>query len=68
MPPEEAVKAYHGALEKLGIRPHRSLADDLQKTETASAYSGTTSPGRKPRPASRPLRRRRPPARPISRR
>jgi len=52
MSPEEAVKAYHGALGKLGIRPHRSLADDLQKTETASAYSGATSPGRKPRPAS----------------
>jgi hypothetical protein len=44
--PEEAVKAYHGALQKLGIRPQRSLADDLQKTETASAYSGTTSPSR----------------------
>ena len=25
---EEAVKAYHGALEKLGIRPFRDLADD----------------------------------------
>jgi len=50
--PEEAVKAYHGSLEKLGIRPHRSLADDLQKTASASSYSGTTSPGRKPRPAS----------------
>ncbi len=53
MAPEEAVKAYHAALEKLGIRPHRLLADDLQKTETASAYSGTTSPGRKPHPASK---------------
>ena len=52
MSPEEAVKAYHAALGKLGIRPLRSLADDLQKTETASAYSGTTSPGRKPPPAS----------------
>ena len=34
--PEEAVKAYHGALQKLGIRPQRSLADDLQQTETAT--------------------------------
>jgi hypothetical protein len=50
--PEEAVKAYHGALQKLGIRPHRALADDLQKTETASSYSGTTTAGRKPRPAA----------------
>ena len=69
MTPEEAVKAYHGALEKLGIRPHRSLADDLQQTETASSYSGTTSPGRKPRPRRRAAApQERPPARPISRR
>ena len=40
--PEEAVKAYHGALQKLGIRPQRPLADDLRHTETASSYSGTT--------------------------
>jgi hypothetical protein len=41
--PEEAVKAYHGALQKLGIKPQRALADDLQQTDTASSYSGTTS-------------------------
>ena len=46
--PEEAVKAYHGALGKLGIRPHRPLADDLQQMEMASSYSGTSSAGRKP--------------------
>ena len=46
--PEEAVKAYHGELQKLGIRPHRSLADDLRQTETASSYSGSGSTGRKP--------------------
>ena len=28
--PEEAVKAYHAVLGKLGIRPHRSLEDDLR--------------------------------------
>jgi hypothetical protein len=51
--PEEAVKAYHGVLQKLGIRPHRSLADDLQQTETASSYSGTTGAARgKPRPTA----------------
>jgi hypothetical protein len=54
MSPEEAVKAYHAALGKLGIRPLRALADDLQKTETVSAYSGTASPGRKPPPKSTP--------------
>jgi DhnA family fructose-bisphosphate aldolase class Ia len=31
--PQEAVRAYHGALEKKGIRPDRALADDLQITE-----------------------------------
>jgi DhnA family fructose-bisphosphate aldolase class Ia len=31
--PEEAVKAYHGALQKQKIKPMRSLADDLQLTE-----------------------------------
>jgi hypothetical protein len=46
--PEEAVKAYHGALQKLGIRPQRELADDLQETETASSYSGSGSTSRKP--------------------
>ncbi len=30
---EEAVKAYHGALQKKGIKPARALADDLQLTE-----------------------------------
>jgi hypothetical protein len=53
--PEEAVKAYHGALQKLGIQPQRSLADDLQKTETASAYSGSgTVGGKKASPAAKP--------------
>src|SRR5262249_33678844 len=27
--PEEAVQAYHSVLQKLGIQPHRSLADDM---------------------------------------
>ena len=37
---DEGVKAYHGELAKLGIRPHRALADDLVRKPTASAYSG----------------------------
>lgn len=32
---EEAVKAYHATLEKQGITPVRSLADDLEITEEA---------------------------------
>ena len=31
--PEEAVKAYHGTLQKAKIKPARPLADDLQLTE-----------------------------------
>lgn len=38
--PTEAVKAYHGELQKLGIRPHRELAEDLQSTATYSSYGG----------------------------
>lgn len=30
--PGEAVKAYHGVLEKLGIKPNRPLKDDIQAT------------------------------------
>ena len=53
MEPTEAVKSYHGALQRLGIHPHRSLTDDLQRTETASSYVGKPSSVHKPRP-SRP--------------
>lgn len=42
--PAEAVRAYHGDLAKLGIRPQRSLEDDLVQTDTASSYAGTTKP------------------------
>ena len=51
MEPTEAVKSYHGALQRLGIHPHRSLADDLQLTETASSYGGKPSSVHKPRPS-----------------
>lgn len=37
--PEEAVRAYHGELQKLKIAPARSLEDDLQITETSLSYS-----------------------------
>src|SRR3954469_3970170 len=36
----EAVKAYHGELEKLKIRPYRSLKEDLELTTTATSYGG----------------------------
>ena len=39
--PEEAVKAYHGVLGNLGIKPHRPLWDDSQLTSTATSYGGS---------------------------
>jgi hypothetical protein len=53
--PAEAVRAYHGELARLRIRPHRPLADDLDQTPTAHAYgeSATTS-SRGPSARSRP--------------
>lgn len=36
--PEDAVKAYHGALQKLGLRPFRELPDDMQLTGTMMRY------------------------------
>lgn len=44
--PVEAVRAYHADLEKLGIKPQRSLEEDLTTTETATSYSGTSKPGK----------------------
>jgi hypothetical protein len=35
----EAVKSYHGELQKLGLQPYRPLADDLTATLRATAYS-----------------------------
>ncbi len=40
LPAREGVRSYHGALDKLGIRPHRSLEEDLVLSPTATAYSG----------------------------
>jgi len=43
--PGEAVKAYHGELQKLGIKPTRNLKSDLELTTTVSSYAGTGSAG-----------------------
>lgn len=37
---DEAVRGYHGELQKLGLTPHRPLDADLVRTATASAYGG----------------------------
>ncbi len=41
--PVEAVKAYHAVLERLHIRPHRSLEEDLQQQVNSMSYGGTTT-------------------------
>ena len=59
---DEAVKAYHGELQKQNIKPFRSLKEDLELTTTATSYAGTGSavslagkPERaKAKPASKP--------------
>ena len=38
IPAEEAVKAYHDALSKLGINPLRELGQDMQLTGTMMRY------------------------------
>ena len=37
---EEATRAYHGELQKLGIKPIRPLQDDMQLTTQATSYAG----------------------------
>ena len=37
---EEGVKAYHAVLERLGIRPHRPLDDDMQLQTGVMNYAG----------------------------
>ena len=39
--PEEAVRAYHGVLGGLGIKPQRALDKDMQLTTGATAYAGS---------------------------
>ena len=38
--PREAVRSYHAALDRLKIRPYRTLDDDLKATLRAAAYGG----------------------------
>ncbi len=49
---EEAVKAYHGVLQQLGIKPLRSLQDDMVLQTGIMSYGGNgvmiSVPGKKP--------------------
>jgi hypothetical protein len=38
---EEAVRAYHGVLQRLGIKPQRSLQDDMVLQTNVMNYGGT---------------------------
>jgi len=40
--PKEAVHAYHGVLQGKGIKPRRSLLEDLQLTDQSMSYAGST--------------------------
>lgn len=40
--PEEAVRAYHGVLQALGIKPYRSLEDDMQLLTPVMSYAAPT--------------------------
>lgn len=40
--PEEAVRAYHGVLQGLGIKPHRSLEEDMTLQTAVMSYGGST--------------------------
>jgi hypothetical protein len=44
----EAVKAYHGDLERLKIKPQRSLKEDMESTTQATSYAGTGATPVKP--------------------
>jgi hypothetical protein len=37
---EEAVRAYHGVLQHLGIKPYRSLSEDMQLQTNVMSYGG----------------------------
>src|SRR5262249_13182383 len=45
---EEAVKAYHGVLQQLGVKPTRSLDDDMKITTGIMSYGGSGTAGSVP--------------------
>jgi hypothetical protein len=38
--PDEAVRAYHGVLQRLGVKPHRPLEKDLELQTAVTSYGG----------------------------
>jgi hypothetical protein len=41
--PDEAVRVYHGVLQASGLKPHRSLEDDLKLTDQSMSYDGSAA-------------------------
>jgi hypothetical protein len=41
--PEEAVRAYHGVLQRLGVRPTRSLEEDMVLQTGVMSYGGSAT-------------------------
>jgi hypothetical protein len=50
--PEEAVKAYHGVLQALSVKPHRSLADDMVLQTNVMNYGSTGTVISVPQPSN----------------
>lgn len=50
--PEEAVRAYHGVLQQLGLKPHRPLEKDMELQTNVMSYGGNgvvvSAPATKP--------------------
>jgi len=54
---EEAVKAYHGVLAQLGIKPHRTLEEDMTLQTAVMSYGGNGKVVSGPQGRSAPARR-----------
>ena len=58
----EAVKSYHGSLQKFGVQPYRSLRDDLMQTGRGQSYdkakpkTATSSTAPNARPTNTPTK------------
>jgi hypothetical protein len=50
--PEEAVRAYHSVLQKLGIQPHRPLEQDLTLQTGVMSYGSSSTTISIPKPSS----------------
>jgi hypothetical protein len=54
---EEAVRAYHAVLQKLGVKPHRSLEEDIQLQANVVSYGGNGKVNSFPPSSGAPLAR-----------